>query len=46
MTTFDLHMHSLYSSDGQFTCQELIEKVKEAKLSLIALSDHNTAQVR
>lgn len=44
MTTFDLHMHSLYSSDGQFTCQELIEKVKEAKLSLIALSDHNTAQ--
>ena len=44
MTTFDLHMHSIYSSDGQFTCQELIEKVKEAKLSLIALSDHNTAQ--
>lgn len=38
MTTFDLHMHSLYSSDGQFTCHELIEKVKEAKLSLIGLS--------
>ena len=44
MTTFDLHMHSMYSKDGEFTCLELIEKAKQAHLNIIALSDHNNAK--
>lgn len=38
---FDLHMHSSYSKDGEFTPKELITIAKEKKLSIIALSDHN-----
>lgn len=44
MTKFDLHMHSHYSTDGEFSCLELIQKAQKANLSTIALSDHNTPQ--
>ena len=42
MNSFDLHMHSCYSNDGEFTPQELIHMADEAHLTTIALSDHNT----
>lgn len=42
MVPFDLHMHSCYSKDGEKTPQELIALAKEAGLTTIALSDHNT----
>lgn len=42
MNSFDLHMHSCYSNDGEFTPQELIHMAEEAHLTTIALSDHNT----
>ncbi|MGX8851591.1 PHP domain-containing protein [Amedibacillus sp. YH-ame10] len=42
MTTFDLHMHSCYSADGEKTPEELILMAKEVGLTTIALSDHNT----
>lgn len=42
MNTFDLHMHSCYSGDGEFTPRELVQFVKEANLKTVALSDHNT----
>ena len=38
MNRFDLHMHSCYSSDGQFTPKELIEIAKDKGLKTIALS--------
>lgn len=41
MNRFDLHMHSCYSSDGQFTPKELIEIAKDKGLKTIALSDHD-----
>lgn len=41
MNRFDLHMHSCYSSDGQFTPKELIEIAKGKGLKTIALSDHD-----
>ena len=41
MNRFDLHMHSCYSSDGQFTPKELIEIAQEKGLKTIALSDHD-----
>lgn len=44
MVTFDLHMHSCYSQDGEKTPVQLIELAKEAGLSTIALSDHNTPE--
>lgn len=42
MNSFDLHMHSCYSNDGEFSPEVLIHMAKEAKLTTIALSDHNT----
>ena len=41
MEYIDLHMHSLYS-DGTDSPDELVRRAKEAGLSMIALTDHNT----
>lgn len=38
---WDLHIHS-NASDGKATPKDIIEKAKEAKLSVIALTDHHT----
>lgn len=38
---FDLHMHSSYSKDGEFSPSELVHIAKEKELSIIALCDHN-----
>lgn len=37
----DLHIHS-NNSDGTKTVEEIVQEAKEKKLSLIALTDHNT----
>lgn len=37
----DLHMHTLYS-DGTNTCEEILKKAEEKKLSYISITDHNT----
>ncbi|MCR5741875.1 MAG: PHP domain-containing protein [Gammaproteobacteria bacterium] len=37
----DLHMHSIYS-DGYLTQEELFEEIKDAKLDVVALTDHDT----
>ncbi len=37
----DLHMHS-NASDGQYAPDELVEKVKKAGISLMALTDHDS----
>lgn len=42
MNSFDLHMHSYYSNDGEFSPKELIHMAKKAQLTTIALCDHNT----
>lgn len=41
MNEFDLHMHSKFSSDGEFSPKELIQMAKEAGLKTVALSDHD-----
>ena len=41
MNEFDLHMHSKYSSDGEFSPKELIQMAKKAGLKTVALSDHD-----
>lgn len=37
----DLHMHTTYS-DGKLTPEELVAKAKEAGLSYMAITDHDT----
>lgn len=37
----DLHMHSCYSDDGEFSPKELVQKCKDAGINIMAISDHN-----
>ena len=37
----DLHMHSMYSDDGEFTPVELVEKCNSAGVKIMAIADHN-----
>lgn len=38
----DLHMYTLYSSDGDFSPEELAAKCATAGIILMAIADHNT----
>jgi 3',5'-nucleoside bisphosphate phosphatase len=42
MSTVDLHIHSSFSSDGEFSPKELMTIVKQRGLSMISITDHNT----
>ena len=37
----DLHMHSLYSDDGEFTPENLIFQCKEKGIHILSVTDHN-----
>lgn len=37
----DLHMHSLYSNDGEFTPEKLVNKCAAQGVSLMSITDHN-----
>ncbi len=38
---FDLHMHSKYSRDGEFSPAQLMAFIQEKQLGVVALTDHN-----
>jgi predicted metal-dependent phosphoesterase TrpH len=40
----DLHLHSLFSHDGQSSLEALIERSRACGLDRIALTDHNTVE--
>jgi predicted metal-dependent phosphoesterase TrpH len=40
----DLHLHSIFSHDGQSSLEGLIERSRECALDRIALTDHNTVE--
>jgi predicted metal-dependent phosphoesterase TrpH len=40
----DLHMHSFYSSDGQFTPYELADQCAAAGIAVMSVADHNCAR--
>ena len=42
MLRVDLHLHSVFSHDGQSSLEELIQRSRESGLDRIALTDHNT----
>lgn len=38
----DLHMHSCYSSDGEYTPSELMQMCYDANMQVVAIADHNS----
>lgn len=40
----DLHIHSFYSSDGEFSPAQLIKKCAKNNISLMSITDHNTVR--
>lgn len=38
----DLHMHSLYSEDGEFTPAQLVEQCAAQGITVMAITDHNS----
>jgi len=40
----DLHMHSTFSDDGEFTPTELVRRCKEAGVRVMSVTDHNSAK--
>lgn len=40
----DLHMHSLYSDDGEFSPESLVSQCLAAGVSLMSICDHNCAR--
>lgn len=40
----DLHMHSSYSDDGEYSPAELVEKCFEAGIKIMSIADHNCAR--
>lgn len=40
----DLHMHSLYSDDGEFSPEEIIKIGKREGMEIMALTDHNSVK--
>ncbi|TCL59268.1 hypothetical protein EDD76_1044 [Kineothrix alysoides] len=37
----DLHMHSYYSDDGEYSPTELVQKCKERGITIMSITDHN-----
>ncbi len=40
----DLHMHSTFSDDGEFTPAEIVRQCKEAGIRVMSLTDHDSAR--
>ncbi|MGI6084878.1 MAG: PHP domain-containing protein [Acetivibrionales bacterium] len=43
MSAIDLHMHSIYSCDGEYTPAALVSLAQKCGIKTIAIADHNTA---
>jgi len=41
--TIDLHIHSCYSEDGDYSPSALVQMYSDAGVRLMAITDHNTA---
>ena len=44
MNNVDLHMHSIYSDDGEYSVFELIDMAKAKGMRLMAITDHDIAE--
>jgi len=43
-TLIDLHMHSFFSGDGEFSPADLVRKCKGAGISVMSVTDHNSVR--
>ena len=41
---FDLHMHSFYSDDGEYSPGELVTRCQNAGIHVMAMADHNSVR--
>ena len=37
----DLHMHSMYSDDGEYSPEQLVRMCHESGVRIMAIADHN-----
>ncbi len=44
MGYIDLHVHTKYSDDGEFTPKEIVEKCLASGIKLLAIADHNSVK--
>lgn len=44
MKNIDLHMHSNFSDDGEFTPEEIIDKAIFNKVDVVSITDHNSVK--
>ncbi|MCR1952634.1 MULTISPECIES: PHP domain-containing protein [unclassified Clostridium] len=44
MSNIDLHMHSCFSDDGEYTPEEIIDKAVKNNVEIISISDHNSVK--
>lgn len=44
MIQSDLHIHSCYSNDGEYTVAELINRCKEKQIHTLSITDHNSVR--
>ena len=44
MGNIDLHIHSIYSDDGEFTIEQLMRKAEAAGLIVAAIADHDSVK--
>lgn len=44
MARMDLHIHSAWSSDGEFGPEEIVGKCRDAGVELFSLTDHNSVK--
>lgn len=44
MIQTDLHIHSCYSNDGEYTVPELINRCKEKQIHTLSITDHNSVR--
>jgi len=41
-TFIDLHLHSYYSDDGEFSPSELMKRCQNRGIRIVAIADHNS----
>ena len=41
MSSIDLHMHSFYSDDGEYTPTQLVDMCHQSGIQIMAIADHN-----
>lgn len=44
MSKIDLHIHSNYSDDGEYSPEEILLQCKAQGMELIAITDHNSVK--